>query len=116
VKNTGTKYVRIIKQTAFGREKTKSIKNVLNIQYLYLLNKDIKCNFRGRQCGTATVVVVRHQRVKGLSEIICKISTSRSYAFIDKRLRVFRCFEVTVVHTLTVDRKTDGSETFCPQV
>ena len=33
-----------MKQTAFWREKTESIEHVENIQYLYLLNKYIKCN------------------------------------------------------------------------
>jgi len=31
----------------FEEEKTESIYHVENIQYLYLLNKYIKCNFRG---------------------------------------------------------------------
>jgi len=43
--NTGTKYVRIMKQTAFLRGKKEEY--IPNIQYLYLLNKYIKCNFRG---------------------------------------------------------------------
>ena len=48
VNNTGTKYVRIMKQTAFWRgKKTEIINHVWNIQYLYLLNKYIKRNFRG---------------------------------------------------------------------
>jgi len=42
--NTGTKQVRIMKQIAFWREKTESIDHVLNIQYLYLLKRYIKCN------------------------------------------------------------------------
>jgi hypothetical protein len=42
--NTGNKQVSIMKQTASWREKTESIEHVLNIQYLYLLNKYIKCN------------------------------------------------------------------------
>ena len=33
-----------MKQTAFWREKTESAENVKNIQYLYLLNKYVKCN------------------------------------------------------------------------
>ena len=45
--NTGTKYVRIMKKLRFEEEKTESLYNVKNIQYLYLLNKYIKCNFRG---------------------------------------------------------------------
>ena len=44
--NTGTKYVRIMKQATFWREEKESIYHVQNIQYLYLLNKYIKCNFR----------------------------------------------------------------------
>jgi len=39
--NTGTKQVRIIKKLHFEEKKTE------NIQYLYLLNKYIKCNFGG---------------------------------------------------------------------
>ena len=35
----------------------------LNIQYLYLLNKYIKCNFRGQRCGTTPIRVVRRQSV-----------------------------------------------------
>jgi len=31
----------------FEEKKTEIIYHVLNIQYLYLLNKYIKCNFRG---------------------------------------------------------------------
>jgi len=34
------------------------------MKYLYLLNKYIKCNFRGWRCGTTTIAVVRRQRVK----------------------------------------------------
>ena len=33
------------------------------IQYLYLLNKYIKCNFRGQRCGTTTIVDIRRQKV-----------------------------------------------------
>jgi len=29
-----------------------------------LLNKYIKCNFRGLRCGTTTIVDIRHQKVK----------------------------------------------------
>ena len=42
--NTGTKEFSVMKQTAFRREKTESIEHVQNIQYIYLLNKYIKCN------------------------------------------------------------------------
>ena len=42
--NTGTKYVIIMKQTAFEEKKNgEHIHHVLNIQDLYLLNKYIKC-------------------------------------------------------------------------
>ena len=45
VNNTGTEYVRIMKQTVFWREKKNGEYILrLNIQYLYLLNKYIKCN------------------------------------------------------------------------
>ena len=36
--------------------------HVYNIQYLYLLIKCIKYNFRGYRCGTTPVGVVRRQR------------------------------------------------------
>jgi len=43
--NTGTKYVRFMKQTAFfEEEETESIYHVYYIQYLYLFNKYIKYN------------------------------------------------------------------------
>jgi len=35
------------KKLYFEEKKMESIYNVKNIQYLYLLNKYIKCNFRG---------------------------------------------------------------------
>ena len=40
----------------FEEEKTESIYHVSNIQYLYLLNKYIKWNFRGQRCGTTTIL------------------------------------------------------------
>jgi len=40
-----------------------SIYHVQNIQYLYLLNKYIKCNFRGQRCSTTPTGVIRHQTV-----------------------------------------------------
>ena len=45
--NTGIKYVRIMKQTAFLRGKNGECMACLKYSYLYLLNKYIKCNFRG---------------------------------------------------------------------
>ena len=43
--NTRTKQVSIMKQTAFWREKKNGeYRACLNIQYLYLVNKYIKCN------------------------------------------------------------------------
>jgi hypothetical protein len=51
------------KKLHFEEEKTGSIYHVWNIQYLYLLNKYIKCNFRSLRCGTTTRGVVRRQRV-----------------------------------------------------
>jgi len=30
---------------------------------VYLLNKYIKCNFRGYRCGTTTIVDIRRQKV-----------------------------------------------------
>jgi len=44
VNKTGTKYVRIINKLHFEEKKMDSIYYVQNIQYLYLLNKFIKCN------------------------------------------------------------------------
>ena len=59
--NTGTKQVRIMKQTAF---KKKEYTPCLNIRYLYLLNKYIKCNFGGYRCGTSIIVDIRRRKVK----------------------------------------------------
>ena len=36
------------------------------IQYLYLLNKYIKCNFRDQRCGTTPIGVFRRQRFNKL--------------------------------------------------
>jgi hypothetical protein len=63
VNDTVTKYVRIMKQTAFWRGKTESIYHVKTIQYLYLLNKYIKWNFGGLRCGTSTIVDIRRLKV-----------------------------------------------------
>jgi len=58
VNNTGTKYVRIMKQTAFWRKKWEHTPCLI-IRYLYLLNKYIKCNFLYYRCGMSTLVDVR---------------------------------------------------------
>ena len=34
------------------------------MQYLYLFNKYIICNFRGQRCHTTTIVDIRRQKVK----------------------------------------------------
>jgi len=52
-----------MKQTAFLREKTEIIHHIQNIQYLYLLNKYIKCNLGGSRCGTSTIVDIRRLKV-----------------------------------------------------
>ena len=51
------------KKLHFEEKKMESIYHVKNIQYLYLLNKYIKCNFRGQRCGMTTIVDIRRQRV-----------------------------------------------------
>jgi len=62
--NTGTKYVRTMKQTAFEEKKKRSVNTVFkNILYLYLLNTYTKCNFRGYRCGTTTIVNIKRQKV-----------------------------------------------------
>jgi len=71
VNNTGTKYVRIMKQNCIlKRKKTESIYCVKNIQYVYLLNKYINCNFGGWRCGTSTIVDIRRLKVKLSSKFI----------------------------------------------
>ena len=47
----------------FEEKETESVYHVKNIQYLYLLNKYIKCNFRGYWCGTTIIVDIRRQKV-----------------------------------------------------
>jgi len=55
------------KKLHFGEKKTESIYRVKNIHCLYLLNKYIKCNFRGKRCGTTTIVDIRRQKVNNVT-------------------------------------------------
>jgi len=70
VNNTGTKCVRIMKQTAFWRGKNEEYIPCLKFSVPIFLNKYIKWNVRGYRCGTTTIVVVRRQRVNS-QEYVC---------------------------------------------
>ena len=83
--NTGTKQVRIMKQTAF---KKKEYTPCLNIRYLYLLNKYIKCNFGGYRCGTSIIVDIR--RLKVNVPISMSRRKARSLVRVDKMYIEFR--------------------------
>jgi hypothetical protein len=59
VNNNGTNYVRIMKQTEFGRKKYGEYIPCLKYSIRVFLNKYIKCNCGGWRCGTPTIVGIR---------------------------------------------------------
>jgi len=55
-----------------------------------LLNKYIKCNFRGKRCGTTTIVDIRRQKVKIYRTVVLYGCETWSLTLReDRRLKVF---------------------------